>query len=101
MRRALPLLLSLGCRVGMEDFPDAYAQAICEKAQECDTLNGVSMATCTKGMAEFAQDAMLNGGDCDYDAAAAHDCIAEQERLECDEAAASESACDLLCGEGG
>ena len=95
----LVVLLLAACGVTQEDFPEAYAAAVCAKSDECDTLGGMSIEDCEDAMATFAETVMLDG-DCAYDPDAGKACIEETESSACDAPSDDgDSACDTICGD--
>jgi hypothetical protein len=79
-------LMAMGCAISVEDFPERAATAVCDKAEQCDDLQG-SYTNCVSFWSGAASlwVGLAEAQNYDYSASEAAACVRRIGRVSCDE----------------
>ena len=112
MKRFMPLFFLVACGPSQEEFEEDSWAVTCDLIFECtdaDTIEAAGVlwifgetASDCYALLDAATDSGTSEAECEYDKAAAKECLDELEALTCDDYASdgpSVSACDRVCGE--
>ena len=107
MFRALIALTAVaglaGCGISEDKYPEKLSQAACAAYEECGYLDsfGGDIESC-EDLSRIYTDAQISVAACEYDPAAARDCVNYFKNIDCDAdfstTAEESSPCDDVCG---
>lgn len=101
LMRMVPLLALIGCTIAEEDFPDAYADAVCDRLYECDRgdyENRYDDAEECKNEWAYGVELWMDAEDLlggEYAEEAARDCISGIREADCGDLSFDELACSV------
>jgi hypothetical protein len=101
-RTVAALALLAGCGYNEDSFNEDYIDAVCAKYDECgwlETFGWADAAACVDALQGAASSGDTAGDTCEYDGAAAKDCVSEWEGMSCDDlnAGTTPSTCADVC----